>query len=74
MKPPRRFLESSRHDTDEALLDTITLQLDISGVYREPIEAGLVSEFTIHTTVLPEPTTLLLVATGLTVLAAASPR
>jgi hypothetical protein len=51
-----------------ALFDKVTHELEIAGVYYEPVIGGLVYEYTVHTTVVPEPATLALLAAGLAAL------
>ena len=52
-----------------AIFDKFTHELDISGVYYEPILDGLVYEYTINTTIIPEPSTISLLVSGLIALA-----
>jgi hypothetical protein len=48
-----------------ATFDKFTHELDITGVYYEPVLDGLVYEYTINTTIIPEPSTALLLGCGL---------
>ncbi len=52
-----------------AIFDKFTHELNITGVYYEPVLDGLVYEYTINTTIIPEPSTISLLASGLIALA-----
>jgi hypothetical protein len=52
-------------NTYTAVFDKLTHALEITGVYYEPVVGGLVYEYSLHTTVVPEPATSWLLAAGL---------
>ena len=52
-----------------AIFDKFSHEIDITGVYYEPVLDGLVYEYTINTTIIPEPSTISLLASGLIAIA-----
>jgi len=57
----------SNHYT--ATLNQLTHQLTIVGTYYEPFADGFIYDYTIHTTIVPEPSTAMLLALGIAALA-----